>query len=70
MWIDWLQYLASLDDSVRRMLPPVECVDLGERPELEETYGRRVPVLEADGREMCRYFFDPDAVTARLPDAD
>ena len=40
----------------------VNIVDLAEHPELEPVYGARVPVIEWQGQEICRYFFDEPAV--------
>lgn len=66
MWVEWQAYLESLDEDLKRELGPVDRVDLGDRPDLEAAYGRRVPVLEVDGHELCRYFFDPEAVSAHF----
>lgn len=44
----------------------IERVDIAETPELESAYGTRIPVLEADGREICTYFFDEQALLAYL----
>jgi len=44
----------------------VEVVDVDASPELEARYGDRVPVLAADGRELCHFRLDPDALTAYL----
>jgi len=66
MWTEWRAFLPTLDDCRRQPLSPVECLDLAERPDLEQSYGWRVPVLEADGHELCRYFFDPAVVLAYL----
>jgi hypothetical protein len=35
-------------------------------PELERIYGSRVPVLSADGKILCEYFLDPDALLSRI----
>jgi hypothetical protein len=40
----------------------VNIVDLAEHPELETTYGSRVPVIEWQGKEICHFFFDESAV--------
>ncbi|HEX8986992.1 MAG TPA: glutaredoxin family protein, partial [Rhodocyclaceae bacterium] len=36
----------------------VEVVDVDSDPELEAKYDELVPVLEAEGRELCHYFLD------------
>jgi hypothetical protein len=36
----------------------VEVVDIGDDPELERKYGRRLPVLLADGEFLCDYRLD------------
>lgn len=42
-------------------------VDIDTDPELEERYGTLIPVLTgADGREICHYFLDEQALTAYL----
>lgn len=44
----------------------VDVIDVDEDPELEEHFGERVPVLVADGKELCHYFLDHAAVRAYL----
>ncbi|TCJ19517.1 glutaredoxin family protein [Parasulfuritortus cantonensis] len=41
-------------------------VEVGWDGEVAERYGQLLPVLELAGRELCRYFLDPDAVRAAL----
>jgi thioredoxin reductase (NADPH) len=41
-------------------------VDVDEHPELEPVWGEWVPVLLADGVELCHYHLDPVAVRAYL----
>ena len=36
----------------------VEVLDVDASPELEALYDERVPVLLAEGRELCHYFLD------------
>lgn len=36
----------------------VEILDVDADPELEAKYDERVPVLAANGAELCHYFFD------------
>lgn len=63
-----------LCDDMRAALAPLreelpfdlQEIDLETRPDLEERYGERIPVLEADGRELCHYFLDAAAVRAHL----
>jgi hypothetical protein len=44
----------------------IEVVDVDSRPELEEKWGDKVPVLLDGNLEICHYFLDHDAVDARL----
>lgn len=44
----------------------VEVIDVDAQTELEERYGGRVPVLLAEGTELCHYRLDEDAVLAYL----
>jgi glutaredoxin len=44
----------------------VDVIDVDEHPGLEERYGERVPVLLAEGDELCHYHLDTDAVRAYL----
>lgn len=41
-------------------------VNVADDPVLERRYGERVPVLAHGERELCHYFLDSAAVTARL----
>jgi hypothetical protein len=44
-----------------------DIVDVDGDAAIEERYGELVPVLtDAQGREICHYFLDPDALRARL----
>jgi Glutaredoxin-like domain (DUF836) len=67
--IQWTVYVRSecgLCDSLlselAQLLGPdadqVTVVDIGSDPSLEERYGRRVPVLLADGDFVCAYRLD------------
>lgn len=47
----------------------VEVVDVDADPELERLYDELVPVLVADGRELCHYFLDEAKVRAFLTSA-
>jgi thiol-disulfide isomerase/thioredoxin len=44
----------------------VVVLDVDSDPALEAKYDELVPVLEADGRELCHYFLDADAVRSFL----
>jgi hypothetical protein len=44
----------------------VQVVHIDGRPELENRYGKRIPVLTADGEFVCAYRLDPDRVRALL----
>ena len=44
----------------------IEVVDVDSRPELEERWGDKVPVVLDGEIEVCRYHLDPEAVGARL----
>ncbi len=51
----------------------VEVIDIDDDPELVRLYNDRVPVLEVDGRQICQYTLDRDAVRKilqREPSAD
>jgi thioredoxin reductase (NADPH) len=43
---------------------PVDELDVDADPALEARWGDKVPVLLADGRELCHYRLDADALTA------
>jgi len=45
----------------------LEIVDVDLDPELERRYGEHVPILVGpDGREICHYFLDIQALSDRL----
>lgn len=44
----------------------VEVLDVDADPVLEAKYDELVPVLEADGQELCHYFLDVEKVRAYL----
>jgi glutathione S-transferase len=44
----------------------LDIVDVDDEPELEQRYGKRVPVLADGDRELCHYVLDSPAVTAYL----
>lgn len=47
----------------------IETVDLAVSAGLEAAYGDRVPVLEGDGKEICRFFLDPEKLARHLDGA-
>lgn len=44
----------------------VTLVDIDTDPELAHRYNLAIPVLELDGRELCRHFLDPEALEHAL----
>ena len=44
----------------------IEIVDVDQRPELEDRWGDKVPVLLDGDLEICHYYLDNAAVDARL----
>ena len=44
----------------------VEVIDISDDDDLERRYGAKVPVLTADGVEVCAYYLDRDAVALKL----
>ncbi|HTJ92071.1 MAG TPA: glutaredoxin family protein [Pararobbsia sp.] len=59
---DMLEALAPI---AQRYGVAVEVIDVDSDPALEAVHGERVPVLVADGTELCHYHLD----TARVVDA-
>ncbi len=48
----------------------LDVLDIDSRPEWTEEYGTRIPVVEYEGRTICQYTLDGDAIhsiLARLP---
>ena len=58
--------LAALRILQGRFVFDIEVVDVDSDAALEARYGELVPVVEAEGRELCHYFMDEAAVTAYL----
>lgn len=58
--------LAALEPLRRDFNFSVTVVDVDADPALDAKYDELVPVLEADGRELCHYFLDVDAVRIYL----
>ena len=44
----------------------IRVIDVDRRPELEEKWGEKVPVLLDGDLEICHYYLDHEAVDARL----
>ena len=44
----------------------IEFIDVDKEEALEERFGERIPVLMADGAELCHHFLDHAAVRAYL----
>ncbi|HID48784.1 MAG TPA: glutaredoxin family protein [Chromatiales bacterium] len=40
----------------------LDVVDILGKPELESAWGTKIPVLAAEGREICHYYLDPLAL--------
>jgi hypothetical protein len=55
--------IAALRSLQGRFSFEISVIDVDSEAALEARYGELVPVLEADGRELCHYFLDEAAVT-------
>ncbi len=58
--------LAALEDLRGEHAFEVEVIDIDADPALESKYNDFVPVLEADGIELCHYFLDAAKVREYL----
>ena len=58
--------LAALEALRSEFAFEVQVVDVDADPVLEALYDELVPVLEADGQELCHYFLDVERVRAYL----
>lgn len=60
--------IAALEQFRGRFSSPfeIEVVDIDARPELEEQWGDKVPVLLEGGNEICHYFLDHEALVTHL----
>lgn len=58
--------LAALENLRGEFEFEVDVIDIDADEELELKFNERVPVLEADGRELCHYFLDHDKVRGYL----
>ncbi len=56
--------IASLHELQGRLHFQIELVDIDTDTELTARYGVRIPVLVADGEEICHYHLDPIALDA------
>jgi len=65
MWEEFSELRSTLQPLQSRDLE-VECIDISGDPVLEERYGTQVPVIEMEGRVLCRYFLDADALRESL----
>lgn len=55
--------IAALQVLQGRFVFEITVVDVDSDAALEEQYGELVPVLVAEGRELCHYFLDEAVVT-------
>lgn len=60
------ELMAELADLLGPAAADVSVVDIADNPELETRYGRRIPVLLADGDFVCAYRLDHERVRAYL----
>lgn len=58
--------LAALEDLRGEFAFELEVIDIDTETALEAKYNDFVPVLEADGRELCHYFLDAAKVREYL----
>jgi len=56
--------VVRLHELQARLLFQLEVVDIDSNAELVTRYGKRVPVLAANGEEICDYHLDPIALDA------
>ena len=54
--------------SIARGHLAVDVVDIETRPDWEARYGLRIPVVEFDGRFVCQYELDTDAIRRIIED--
>jgi glutaredoxin len=57
---------AELEPIAQRFGIGIQWIDIDDDPALEARYNERVPVLMLDGRELCHYRLDANAVEAAL----
>ncbi|MBI2311379.1 MAG: glutaredoxin family protein [Betaproteobacteria bacterium] len=67
---DYCSLCRTMVDTLHRLQAErsflLEVVDVDDNPELEDLFGERVPVLVADGEEICHYQLDLYALDAHL----
>ena len=56
--------VTALNELQTRFCFHVELVDVDSNAELLAQYGDRIPVLIAEGEEICHFHFDPIALDA------
>ena len=56
--------IAALQAMQAQLSFELEVVDVDSDDELAARYGERVPVLMAEGRELCHYHLDPVVLDA------
>ena len=59
-----IDMIAALRELQARLSFHLEVVDVDSDDELKSRYGERVPVLMAEGEEICHYYLDPVALDA------
>ena len=60
------EMIAALHALQGRFSFAVEVIDVDSRPELEEKWGEKVPVLLDGERELCHYALDVEVLERRL----
>lgn len=58
--------LAALEALRGEHVFQLDVIDVDEDPALQARYDELVPVLEAEGTELCRYFLDESVVRRYL----
>ena len=56
--------VAALEEIQTTLAFNLDIIDVDKDPQLEQIYGQLVPVLVADGEEICHYFLDRPALDA------
>lgn len=68
----WCHLCRDMEDALlqlqRELRFDLEVFDIDADPQLETRFNERVPVLEADGEELCHYLLDVAVVRAYLSD--
>ena len=58
--------LGALEPFLDRFSLDLECVDVDRDAELRHLHGARVPVLALEGKEVCHWFLNEEALLSRL----